>query len=60
MKTTYPKKNDSGQYYILDAENEVLGRLAVKAAMVIRGKHKPTYHPAVDTGDFVIVINADK
>ncbi len=48
------------KYYLFDAEGQVLGRLAVRAASLIRGKHKPTYHPAVDTGDFVIIVNADK
>lgn len=47
-------------WYVIDAEQEVVGRLASKIAHVLRGKHKPTYTPHVDTGDFVIVINADK
>ena len=46
--------------YIVDAEGLTLGRLATKVAAVLRGKHKPTYTPNVDTGDFVIVINTDK
>lgn len=46
--------------YIVDAENKVLGRLAARVADVLRGKHKPIYTPHVDTGDTVIIINADK
>lgn len=48
------------QWYIVDAEGETVGRLCTKIATVLRGKHKPTYTPHTDTGDFVIVINADK
>lgn len=48
------------KWYIVDAEGLTLGRLATKVATVLRGKHKPTYTPNVDTGDFVIVINTDK
>jgi large subunit ribosomal protein L13 len=48
------------KWYVLDATNLPLGRLATRVASVLRGKHKPTYTPHVDTGDFVIVINADK
>ncbi len=48
------------KWYLIDAENEVLGRLAVRVANILRGKNKPEYTPNVDTGDFVIVINADK
>lgn len=48
------------KWYVVDAEGMVLGRLATKIAMVLRGKDKPTYTPNVDTGDFIIVINADK
>ncbi len=47
-------------WYVIDAENQVVGRLASRIASVLRGKHKPIYTPHVDTGDFVIVINADK
>ena len=46
--------------YIIDAENKPLGRLAVQVARILSGKHKPTYTPHVDTGDFVVVINAEK
>ncbi len=47
-------------WYVIDAEGQVLGRLASRIATILRGKHKPTYTPHVDMGDFVIVINADK
>ncbi len=48
------------KWYVLDATNKPLGRLATEAARLLKGKHKPTYTPHVDTGVFVIVINADK
>jgi len=48
------------KWYILDAEGKVLGRLATEVASILRGKHRPTYTPNVDTGDHVIIINADK
>lgn len=48
------------KWYVIDAEGQTLGRLATKVATVLRGKHKPTYTPHVDTGDHVIIINADK
>ncbi len=48
------------KWYIVDAEGQILGRLAATVANLLRGKHKPEYTPNVDTGDFVIVINADK
>ena len=48
------------EWFVVDAENEIVGRLASKIATVLRGKHKPGYTPHVDTGDHVIVINADK
>ena len=48
------------KWYWVDAEDKVLGRLATKLATVLMGKHKPTYTPHVDTGDFVVVTNADK
>ena len=47
------------KWYVVDAEGQTLGRLAAKVAAVLRGKHKPTFTPNVDTGDFVIVINTD-
>ena len=48
------------KWYVVDAEGQTLGRLATQVAVVLRGKHKPTYTPHLDTGDNVIVINADK
>ena len=48
------------KWYVVDAEGQTLGRLASKVAMVLRGKHKPTFTPFLDTGDHVIVVNADK
>lgn len=60
-KTTYPKKQDDNkQFLLIDAEGQVLGRLASRVATLLKGKHKPSYHPAVDMGDHVIIINADK
>ena len=59
--TRFIKTEDADRkWHVIDAENLVLGRLAAKAATVIRGKHKPIFTPNTDTGDFVIVINADK
>jgi large subunit ribosomal protein L13 len=61
MKSYMAKPGElNKKWYILDAEGKVLGRLAVEAASILRGKHRPTYTPNVDTGDHVIVINADK
>ena len=61
MKTFLAKKETvKPKWYLIDAEGQVLGRLAVKAANIIRGRHRPTYTPHVDTGDFVVIINADK
>lgn len=48
------------KWYVVDAEGMVLGRLASQVANILRGKHKPVYTPHVDTGDYVIVVNADK
>lgn len=48
------------KWYVIDATDKVLGRLATEVATILRGKHKPTYTPHVDTGDFVIIINAEK
>ncbi|MBX3436691.1 MAG: 50S ribosomal protein L13 [Planctomycetaceae bacterium] len=47
-------------WYVVDADNQVVGRLATRLATILMGKHRPTYTPHVDTGDFVIVVNADK
>lgn len=61
FKTFSAKPSDVDQkWYVVDATNEVVGRLASRIARVLRGKHKPTYTPHVDTGDFVVVVNADK
>lgn len=61
MKTfMQTKKNIERKWYVIDAANKPLGRVATKAAHVLRGKHKTTYTPHVDCGDFVIIINADK
>ena len=61
MKTFVPKPADiSRKWYVVDAEGMVLGRLASQVANVLRGKNKPIYTPNVDTGDYVIIINADK
>jgi len=60
--TTFMQKKETvdRKWYVIDAEDLVLGRLAVKAAHVLRGKHKVTYTPHVDCGDYVIIVNADK
>ena len=52
--------NIERKWYVVDAEGQTVGRLAAEVAKVLRGKNKPTYTPHVDTGDYVIVINADK
>lgn len=61
MKTFLAKKETvQPKWHIVDADGQVLGRLAVKIANVLRGRNKPSYTPHVDTGDYVIVINAEK
>ena len=61
MRTFSPKPgNVQRQWHVIDATDVVLGRLASQAATLLRGKHKPIYAPHVDTGDFVIIVNADK
>ena len=61
MRTYSPKLGDvQRQWHVIDATDVVLGRLATQAATLLRGKHKPIYAPHVDTGDFVIIVNADK
>lgn len=62
MKKTYMAKPDNIQrsWYLLDAENKTIGRLATEIAKRLRGKHKPEYTPHLDTGDYIVVINADK
>jgi large subunit ribosomal protein L13 len=59
MKTFSPKPTDYQRaWWVLDADGQVLGRLAVEAARLLRGKHKPVFAPHADTGDYVIVVNA--
>ncbi len=62
MMTTYTAKPGAVQqgWYVVDAQDKVLGRLAARIAMRLRGKHKPEYTPHVDTGDYVVVVNASK
>lgn len=61
MKTQFAKKGElDRKWYVIDAEGKVLGRLASKVASYLRGKTKPVFTPNVDTGDFVIVVNAEK
>ncbi|WP_062069906.1 50S ribosomal protein L13 [Demequina sediminicola] len=61
MRTYSPKPGDvTSQWFVIDATDVVLGRLASQAAVLLRGKHKATFAPHVDNGDFVIVINAGK
>jgi large subunit ribosomal protein L13 len=61
MKTYTPKATDfQRKWWVVDAEGKVLGRLASEIAQVLRGKHKPIYSTHLDTGDFVIVVNAEK
>ena len=61
MKTfMQTKENVERNWYVIDAENLPLGRVATKAASMLRGKHKPTYTPHIDCGDYIIIVNADK
>jgi large subunit ribosomal protein L13 len=61
MSTSFPSQNDIPRtWYVIDAQDAVLGRLASKAAMLLMGKNKPIYTPFLDTGDHVVVVNADK
>jgi large subunit ribosomal protein L13 len=61
MKTYTPKVQDiQRKWVVVDAENQVLGRLASKIAQILRGKHKPMFSPHLDVGDYVVVVNADK
>jgi large subunit ribosomal protein L13 len=61
MKTQVAKKEEVNRdWYLINAEEKVLGRIATHIANVLRGKNKPTFTPSVDTGDFVIVVNANK
>ena len=62
MDKTYVTRNKDVQreWYVVDAAGQTLGRLAARVARILHGKHKPMYSPSVDTGDFVIVVNAEK
>ena len=61
MKTYQAKPLEvEREWLVIDAEDQVLGRVATKAAQLLKGKHEPQYTPHVDTGDFVIIVNADK
>ena len=61
MRTYTPKAGDAvREWHVIDAQDVVLGRLATHAAILLRGKHKPTFAPHMDMGDFVIIINAEK
>jgi large subunit ribosomal protein L13 len=61
LKTFTPRKEDiERKWYVVDANNQVLGRLASRIAQILRGKHKPTFTPHLDLGDHVVVVNAGK
>jgi large subunit ribosomal protein L13 len=62
VRKTYSAKAEDIErtWYVVDAEGKTLGRLATEVARILRGKHKPIYTPHVDTGDYVIIVNADK
>lgn len=61
MNTYVTKPNDiKRDWYVVDAQGQTLGRLATRIAAVLKGKHKPIYSPSMDTGDYVVVINAEK
>ena len=61
MRTYSPKAGEvTRAWHVIDAQDVVLGRLATQVATLLRGKHKPTYAPHVDTGDFVVIVNAEK
>ena len=61
MATYTPKKSEiERSWHLVDAEGLILGRMATEVAQILRGKHKPTFAPHIDTGDHVIVVNADK
>lgn len=61
MKTIFPKPQDvDRRWFVIDAQDAILGKVAVKAATVLRGKHKPEFTPNREYGDYVIVVNADK
>ncbi|MBE6151668.1 MAG: 50S ribosomal protein L13, partial [Firmicutes bacterium] len=54
------KETVNRKWYVIDAEGQVLGRVAAKAAHILRGKHKATYTPHIDCGDYIIIVNAEK
>jgi large subunit ribosomal protein L13 len=61
MRTFVPKEGEiSREWVVMDAADQVLGRLATEVARILRGKHKPDYTPHLDTGDFVVVVNAER
>ena len=61
VKTTLPKQEElERKWFVVDASDKVLGRMSVKIADILRGRHKPIYTPHMDTGDFVVVVNAEK
>ncbi len=61
MKTKFAKKSEvERKWYVIDAKDRILGRLATNVAVRLRGKHKPVFTPNSDTGDFIVVVNADK
>jgi len=61
MKTYTPKAGDvQRRWWVVDAEGQILGRLATRIATLLRGKHKPAFTPHLDTGDYVVVVNAEK
>jgi large subunit ribosomal protein L13 len=61
MSTSMPRESDiQRKWYVVDAQGQVLGRLATRVATILRGKHKPTFTPHLDVGDHVVVINAEK
>ncbi|MCL4239440.1 MAG: 50S ribosomal protein L13 [Anaerolineae bacterium] len=61
MKTYTPRQDDiQREWFVIDAKDQTLGRLATQVAVLLRGKHKPIFAPHMDVGDFVIIVNADK
>lgn len=61
MKSYWAKPDEiEKKWFVVDAENKVLGRLATEVATILMGKHKPTYTPSIDTGDFIVIVNAEK
>ncbi len=61
MKTIIPKMNTlQEKWYLVDADSQILGRLASQVAFIVKGKHKPIYTPHLDTGDHVVIVNAEK